>query len=151
MPGYGIADANEGKGLLAWSWAVKRLTKSHNYFVSTVRPDGRAHTMPVWGVWVNDTFYFSTGRTSRKARNLRENPNCVVCPENASEAVVVEGIAKKLTAASVPAGVKRAYKAKYDWALDPALGPIFAVRPRIAFGFIEANDEFTATATRWVF
>jgi hypothetical protein len=107
--------------------------------------------MPVWGVWMADTFYFSTGRTSRKARNLRENPNCVVCPENAAEAVIVEGIAKKLAAAAVPAEVKKAYKAKYDWALDPATGPIFAVRPRVVFGFIETGELFTATATRWIF
>ena len=51
MPGYGIAGPREGSGLLPWSWAVQRLTASHDYWLATVCPDGRPHVMPVWGVW----------------------------------------------------------------------------------------------------
>jgi len=47
--------------------------------------------------------------------------------------------------------VAAAYRAKYDFALDPALGPIYRVRPLVAFGFIESPGEFTRTATRWTF
>ena len=43
MPGYGILDAQSGKGLLPWSWAVERLSDGHNYWVETTRPDGRPH------------------------------------------------------------------------------------------------------------
>jgi len=52
MPGYGLLDAAQGAGLLPWSWAVERLQRSHDYWVATVRPDGRPHVMPVWGVWM---------------------------------------------------------------------------------------------------
>lgn len=75
MPGYGILAADQGSGLLPWSWASERLAEAHNYFVATTRPDGRPHVMPVWGLWLDDTFYFSTGRESRKARNLEGNPH----------------------------------------------------------------------------
>jgi hypothetical protein len=34
--------------------------------------------MPVWGVWMEEAFYFSCGQASRKARNLALNPACVV-------------------------------------------------------------------------
>src|ERR1700720_4522180 len=78
MPGYGILDADKGKGLLPWTWAVERLSKARNYWVATTRPDGNPHAMPVWGVWIDDAFHFSTGTQSRKARNLVHNPNCVV-------------------------------------------------------------------------
>ena len=91
MPGYGLPEDN--KGLLPWKWAEQRLTKSHNYWISTVRPDGRPHTMVVWGLWLANAFYFSTGRDSRKSHNLKANPNCVVCNELAHEAVIVEGVA----------------------------------------------------------
>ena len=47
MPGYGILDANSGKGLLPWSWATERLAKARNYWVATTRPDGNPHAMPV--------------------------------------------------------------------------------------------------------
>lgn len=149
MPGYGLPRSREG--LLPWSWAQERLTRAHNYFVCTARPDGAPHAMPVWGVWLDDVFYFSTGRRSRKARNLSADPRCVVCAENATEAVIVEGRAAEVQPAAVPARARRAYQAKYDFALDPSLGPVFAVRPRKVFGLIEHADQFYKSATRWRF
>ena len=91
-PGYGFPKSS--KGLLPWSWADQRLKKSHNYWVTTVKPDGTPHTMVVWGLWQEGRFVFSTGSQSRKARNLAKNPKCVICTEDASEAIVVEGIAQ---------------------------------------------------------
>src|SRR5579864_1721367 len=97
-PGYGLPESN--KGLLPWSWAEQRLKKSHNYWITTVKPDGSPHTMVVWGLWIDGRFLFSTGSKSRKARNLAENLRCVVCTEDAHEAVIVEG---KAVLADVPA------------------------------------------------
>jgi hypothetical protein len=150
MPGYGIAGPGEGR-LLPWSWARDRLTRAHNYFVATTRPEGRPHLMPVWGVWHSDCFYFSTGAKSRKARNLAANPNCVVSPEGGKRAVIVEGIAKRVRVTPALRPVRAAYRAKYGMDLDPSLGPILRVTPRVAFGFIESETEFTTTATRWTF
>jgi len=63
-----------------------------------------------WGVWVDGTVQFSTGRASRKAKNLERDPRCVVMTEDAREAVVVEGTAARVAmsdafvdARSVPA------------------------------------------------
>src|SRR5271168_1798159 len=95
MPGYGLPAGN--KGLLPWSWAEQRLKKSHNYWITTVKTDGTdvaPHTMVVWGLWQNGRFLLSTGSKSRKARNLEQNSNCVVCTEHAHEAVIVEGEAE---------------------------------------------------------
>jgi hypothetical protein len=47
---YGIKP--DGKGLIAWDDVCARLAKSRNYWVATSRPDGRPHSMPVWGVWL---------------------------------------------------------------------------------------------------
>jgi len=148
IPGYGIAGPKEGKGLLPWTWARKRLEKAHNYFLCTTRPDGRAHVMPIWGVWCGDAFYFSTGAQSVKARNLSANPRCVLCPEDATESVIVEGVARK--ARPVPA-VGKAYFKKYKWELDPKMGPIYVLHPQAVFGFIERDELFAKTATRWTF
>ncbi len=147
MPGYGISESQEG--LLAWSWAVQRLERSHNYWVTTVRPEGRPHAMPVWGLWLDSRFYFSTARTSRKAGNLAVNGHCVVCTEQATEAVIVEGEAALIEDADVLRPVWQGYNAKYNWDLTGE--SMFAVRPRTAFGFIETADEFAKTATRWRF
>jgi hypothetical protein len=148
IPGYGIAGEKEGKGLLPWSWAEKRLSKARNYFLSTTRPGDRPHVMPIWGVWSGGMFYFSTGASSVKARNLAANPQCVLCPEGGSEAVIVEGDAGQ---GNAPRSVGAAYFKKYKWKLDPKMGPIYVIRPRAAFGFIETDELFTKTATRWTF
>jgi len=151
MPGYGILDADAGRGLLPWSWATERLAKSHNYWVATTRPDGRPHVMPVWGVWLHDGFYFSTGAGTRKARNLASNPTCVVCSECADEAIIVEGVVETVDDPSVYARFADAYKAKYDWPVEQATAPAYAVRPRVAFAFIENAEDFAGSATRWRF
>ena len=144
---YGIPKAM--KGILPWEWARERLTKSHNYLITTVRPDGRPHTMVVWGVWLDNAYYFSTGAATRKARNLADNPNCVLCDENVEEAVIVEGSARQVPADKVPQAAFDLYFKKYGWKLDPEMGPVFVITPRVVFAMPE--KLFPAGATRWVF
>jgi nitroimidazol reductase NimA-like FMN-containing flavoprotein (pyridoxamine 5'-phosphate oxidase superfamily) len=151
MPGYELLDAESGRGLLPWSWAVERLSRARNYWIATADADRGPHAMPVWGIWLDGAFYFSTGGRSRKARNLAADSRCVVCPERADEAVVLEGEAQEV---ADPSRLRRfidVYKAKYDWEVEPSQGPIYAVRPRVVFGFIEHADDFPGSATRWTF
>jgi len=151
--GYGFPTGT--KGLLSWSWAERRLKRSHNYWITTVKPDGSPHTMVVWGLWQDGRLLFSTGSQSRKARNLVANPNCVVCTENAAEAVIVEGVAEL---ADVLARRKflTQYTRKYDWDMskmkDDILSlkePVFAVKPRVVFALWE--EHFQNRSTRWKF
>jgi nitroimidazol reductase NimA-like FMN-containing flavoprotein (pyridoxamine 5'-phosphate oxidase superfamily) len=148
MPGYGLPTSR--RGLLPWRWALQRLTRSHNYWVTTTRPGGAPHVMPVWGIWRGNRFYFSTGRQSRKARNLTADARCVVCSERAQEAVIVEGVAAEVRDIALVKRLAGPYHRKYrPWTLDPSLGPVYAVTPRVVFGIAEAR--FPAAATRWVF
>jgi general stress protein 26 len=137
------------KGLLPWTWADERLRRSHNYWLMTVRPDGTPHAMPVWGIWVDNRFYFSTGAQSRKARNLQANPACIICTERTAEAVIVEGRAAVVSDTSVVQPLAPVYYRKYKpWKLDPEMGPIFEVRPRVAFAMYEKRFK---DATRYSF
>ena len=147
MPGYGLPRSR--RGLLRWPWAVERLRRSHNYWLITTRPDGAPHAMPVWGLWLDERFYFSTGRRARKARNLATNPRCVVCNELAEAAVIVEGTASEVTDPAVIERLGRPYQRKYKWTLDPGMGPIYEVRPRVVFGVLERT--FPSSTTRWRF
>jgi hypothetical protein len=152
-PGYGFPKGS--KGVLPWSWAEQRLKKSHNYWVTTVKPDGSPHTMVVWGLWQDGRFVFSTGSTSRKARNLASNPHCVICNEDASEAIVVEGIAEIADVAArrkflSPYGQK--YKFDMSSMKEDILSmkePIYAVRPQVVFALWEKH--FQSKSTRWKF
>src|SRR5580693_5268822 len=156
MPGYGLPQGN--KGLLPWSWAEQRLKKSHNYWITTLKPGTSPHTafphtMVVWGLWIDGQFLFSTGSKSRKARNLANNPNCVVSTEHAHEAVIVEGTAR---VADLPTRRRllAKYSGKYDWDMASMENdilsmkePVFAVRPRVVFGLWE--KKFMEKTTRW--
>ena len=99
IPGYGISKSKTG--MLPWKWAVKTLTKSREYWIVTVRPDGRPHAMIIWGLWFDGAFWFGTGSKTQKARNLARNPNCVVGTQNAAEAVILEGVAELVTDAAI--------------------------------------------------
>ncbi|HEX5368961.1 MAG TPA: pyridoxamine 5'-phosphate oxidase family protein [Dehalococcoidia bacterium] len=156
IAGYDLSDAT---GLLPWSWAEERLATAHTYWLATVRAEGMPHVMPVWGVWLQRCFYFSTGPDTRKAKNLAVQPRCVVTTGNGTddEAVIVEGSAMVETDAAVLNRAAEAYNQKYEWSLqvrdgdvyDEAGngGPMFAVTPVVVFGF---GEEFNS-ATRWRF
>ncbi len=151
MPGYGITPAGDSEGVLPWSWAVERLTQAHNYWVATSGRGGAPQLTAVWGVWQDEAFYFSCAATSRKARNLAEDPHCVVSTERADEAVIVEGIAAAVSEQASLEQFKAAYDPKYNWEIEIDKSGIFPVIPRVAFAFIEHSDKFQSTATRWKF
>ena len=152
-PGYGFPKG--AKGLLPWSWAEERLKKSHNYWITTVKPDCSPHTMVVWGLWQDGRLLFSTGSKSQKARNLERNPNCVVCTEHANEAVIVHGVAE-VADVDVRRKFLAQYEGKYKFDMssmkDDILSmkePVLAVRPRVVFGLWE--KYFQSKSTRWKF
>ncbi len=154
MPGYGIVGADEGRGLLPWSWAEERLTAAHDYWVATVRPDGRPHVMPVWGVYLDRALWWSTSRSSRKFRNLERDPRCTVTIDDAYRPVVVDGVAEvRRDDASIRRFVdalnaKYATSYGYDFQ-DPDVNATIRVGIETAFGLDE--DDFTGTPTRWRF
>ncbi|HZY93417.1 MAG TPA: pyridoxamine 5'-phosphate oxidase family protein [Candidatus Bathyarchaeia archaeon] len=127
------------------------MTSSHNYYLAITRPDGRPHVMPVWGVWLANMFYFSTGVNSRKSRNLSVNPNCAVIPEKAAEAVILEGNARRVKNRSELRRVAVDYKKKYDWDMSDSKDPVYRVTPALAFGIAENPGPLRANPTRWIF
>jgi nitroimidazol reductase NimA-like FMN-containing flavoprotein (pyridoxamine 5'-phosphate oxidase superfamily) len=149
-PGYGIAGSKDGKGLLPWTWVARKMNGCRTFWLATIHSgQARPHVMPVWGVWLDNAFFFSTGRKSRKGQNLAGNPACNVANDDGAEAVIVEGVAAQLRDAAALARVAAAYKKKYK--MDPRTmsEPIFIVRPSTVFGFIEKS--FPKSATRWKF
>ena len=55
-------------GMLPWSWAEERLTRSHDYWCATTWPDGRPHVMPVWAVLARRRRCGSRARRRRARR-----------------------------------------------------------------------------------
>jgi hypothetical protein len=147
IPGYGVS--KKKTGMLPWKWAQDRLRKSKQYWLATTRPDARPHVMVIWGVWVNDEFWFSTGNKSRKARNLAANPQCVICNEDSAHAVIVEGTVEVMDEKASLEPVFVAYQNKYKMDIRGMGEPVFRVKPAVVFGLYE--KRFGDTATRWLF
>jgi len=149
-PGYGIVGAEDGKGLLPWGWVANKMNNCRTFWLATIHAgQGRPHVMPLWGVWLDDAFFFSTGRKSRKGQNLAANPACTITNDDGEEAVIVEGLATQVQVEDAAAleRIATAYQKKYK--MDPRSmeEPIFIVRPKTVFGFIE--ESFPQSATRW--
>jgi hypothetical protein len=152
LPGMSTVPAS---GLKPWSWALERLEKSHNYWIATTRPDGRAHLMLVWGVWWEGAFWFTTGPNTRKAKNIAALQFCSVGTERADEAVILEGIPHEVVDRGVWKQLVTVYNAKYGGDLEPILngcgGNVYRVEPRTAFGQDEHAANFAESVTRWKF
>jgi hypothetical protein len=146
IPGYGIPEGEEG--MLPWSHVREQMMSARNYWVSSTRPDGRPHVVPVWGVWVDEVFYHGGGPQTRKARNLETNPHVVVHLESGNDVVIIEGVAEKLTPENAdPALLERiddAYEAKYAMRHGT---PVWALWPRVVFAW----TTYPTTVTRWQF
>lgn len=154
MPGYGVKGPEEGGGLLPWAWAEGRLMRSREYWVATVRPDGRPHVVPVWGAWNQGSFWFSGSARSRKILNLKDNPACTVTTDNPKEPVVVEGTAEIVDNRALLAIFLNRLNTKYRTShtldfLDPEVNATVKVKPASVFGLEEEN--FTGSPTRWYF
>ena len=147
--GYGIQ--KNAKGMLPWSFVSEQMARSRNYWIATTRPDGRPHVTPVWGVWLEDVFYFGTDKKARKTLNLAKNPSMSVHLESGDEVVIIEGEIEELKEPSILDDYDRAYFEKYQFhPVSDLTGSIhFALRPSVVFAWLE--KDFPNTATRWTF
>lgn len=149
LKGYGVLEV---EGNLHWSHAEERLGRARNYWIATTRPDGGPHAAPVWGVWVEGSLYFGTGRGSVKGRNLTHNPELVVHLESGDDVVILEGEVQEVRDRASFEAIDAAYQAKYSMGVleagdDGAVW--YVVRPRRAHAWLE--NDFLNTATRWRF
>jgi len=147
-PGYGLENATSPPGSrLPWERVSEVIATARNYWIGTTGPDGRPHAAPVWGVWLDGVLYFSTGKESRKARNLALNPStCVHIESPSGEIVIIEGRSEEINDSSLLRPAWDAYNAKYNWNAESY--PFYVMRPTVAYSFEEDLGE---TATRWRF
>jgi len=148
-PVYGLKPR---KQYLPFSHAEERLTQSRSYWICTSRPDGRPHSIPVWGFWLDGTLYFGTARSSRKARNLAQNAAVSIHLDSGDDVVILEGAAFEVDLSDKPMFKKldAASRAKYKMPLMVVPESVlYSVRPRVVLAWTE--KDFPNNATRWEF
>src|SRR5690348_16541911 len=149
-PLYGMKSPHK---FLPFTHAEDRLTKSRNYWICSTRPDGRPHSIPVWGFWMDGAVYFGTARSSRKACNLARNSAVSIHLESGDDVVILEGRAAEVDLTDEPTFKKldAASRAKYKIPLMtvPGESVVYCVRPHVVLAWTE--KDFPKTATRWKF
>ena len=108
--GYGLPDSADGT--LSWDEVETRLVASKSYWISTVRPDLRPHSVPRWGVWVDGRFWYDGSPETVHARNAEQNPWVTLTLESGSEVVIVEGESHATSAAADGFGQRLAVEFK---------------------------------------
>lgn len=66
----------------------------HTCWLATLGADGSPHLTGIGAMWVDGAFWFETGETSRKGRNLARDPRCTLSVATHEFDLVVEGRAE---------------------------------------------------------
>ena len=135
---------------LEWEDVRARLLDAHHYWLATVRPDGRAHVVPLDGIWLDDRWFFGGSAETVKHRNLSADPRAVLHLEDAQHAVIVEGVCELAFPEGQLAGrLSELSRAKYGYGPDPAsyAKGVWCLRPERVLSW----ERFPQDATRFVF
>ncbi|MCW2552291.1 MAG: Pyridoxamine 5-phosphate oxidase [Mycobacterium sp.] len=144
---------SEATEATTWADAEAVMGSAELYWLTTVREDGRPHTVPLVGVWVDWRFAFCTGASEQKYHNLEHGAAVtVVTGTNTWQSgldVVVEGTACRAVGRETLKALADAYRAKYgdDWnfAVDDELfdpdgtsAHVFLVSPAKVLAFAKS-------------
>jgi hypothetical protein len=127
MTTQGKLDArfSQAKQPVDWGQVSDALAAAELYWLTTVRKDGRPHTTPLVGAWVDDSFVFCTGPEEQKAQNL---VHCTAVTVTTGVNtwkdgldVVIEGNAERVTGRDTLTGLADAIREKYqgEWDFTP--------------------------------
>lgn len=93
-----------------------RLRHEPIIWLSSVRPDGRPHLVPVWFLWDGAAILIFSKPEVQKVRNLRHSPQVMLALDSADEGedvVLLEGRAE-LLGEGAPRSTLPVYAQKYD-------------------------------------
>src|ERR1700742_1197549 len=108
-----------------WRQVNEVMTAAELYWLTTVRADGRPHTTPLIGAWIDGAFVFCTGPEEQKARNLAHCAAVTVTTGvntwNSGLDVVAEGFAERVTGREILDSLANEIREKYsgEWDFTP--------------------------------
>jgi hypothetical protein len=82
----------------------------HSTWIATIDADGGPHLNGIGSGWLDGAFFFETGRTSRKGRNLARDPRCTISLALEDFDLVVEGVAEVVTDPALVAKIAAIYR-----------------------------------------
>ncbi|HVU74978.1 MAG TPA: pyridoxamine 5'-phosphate oxidase family protein [Mycobacteriales bacterium] len=137
----------------------------HTCWLATLNADGGPHVTAVGAIWEDGAFWFETGPSTRKGRNVTRDPRCSLSIATDGFDLTVEGMAERTTDPAVVARLAERWNDEgWPCVVDergvaltapfsaPSAGSppwhVYKVVPRSAFGLITTGD---GGAMRWTF
>ena len=137
----------------------------HTCWLATINRDGTPHVTGIGALWLDGSFWFETGETTRKGANLARDPRCSLSLATEEFDLVVEGeayrvvdsetvadLAARWAADGWPARVDETGQAITAEFSAPSAGPppwhVYRLTPRAATA-LETVEP--GGATRWRF
>jgi general stress protein 26 len=115
---------------------LHRFAEADCSWLSSVRPDGRAHSAPIWHAWYQGRAYVVTRSLAVKTANIRHNSSVVLTLPDPMNPLIIEGQAAQVEA--VRPALRPLFQAKYDWDIEtsPEYDTILEITPTkiIAWG-----------------
>lgn len=149
-PGY----VNDPKSFLTWKEVEQKLIEAKHYWLCSVRPNSRPHSVPRWAVWAKGRLYYDGSPETRHAQNIALNPFVSMHLESGEKAVIVEGTSKEIRPpADLAIQLARAYTTKYatlGYSPKPTAwdgGGLFEITPRTVIAW----NSFMDDPTKFVF
>ncbi len=111
-------------------------------WISSVRPDGRPHTAPMWHVMHGNRMYVVTPVGSVKRANVSANPAVVLALPDPLEVVIIEGWA--IDAPHTLDEIRGLFAVKYGW--DPGIETegsqtIFEITPTRVLAWTDDGEQ----------
>ena len=98
---------------LTYDELVERFAQAECSWMSSVRPSGNVHSVPVWHVWHEDYVYVVTQGTAVKVRNIAHNPSVVITHQDPIEPIIIEGTA--VLVEGMTEALRPYFQQKYAW------------------------------------
>jgi len=160
--------------LLDWGAIVTRLEAGvtmvpgtggpdrHSSWLATINADGSPHVTGIGAIWADGCFWFETGRSTRKGRNLARDPRCTLSLATKEFDLVVDGEAAVVTDPATVADMAARWAQDWPCRVDetglaltaefsaPSAGPppwhVYRLTPRGATAVATVEP---GGATRW--
>lgn len=138
----------------------------HSCWLTTLNADGSPHANALGALWDDGRFWFVTGLSTRRGRNLARDPRCLMTLSLRELDLVLEGRAQRVDDPAVVARLARRYAADEGWPCEvdesgtaltapysaQSAGPppwhLFGIEARSAHA-LQTEEPFGAT--RWRF
>jgi hypothetical protein len=136
----------------------------HSFWLATTNADGSPHVTGVGSQWIDGAFWFVSGESTRKSRNVARDPRCSLSLGTAEFDLVIDGDAHKVTDPATVAKIAAEYAKNWPCEVDasgialtapysaPSAGPApwfiyrITIRSANALSLTEPGG-----ATRWDF